>query len=125
MGHGGDVTFLKVAYLVREYRIRQCWGDWQPPRQQEEWKHGHCAENQSLPSVVARCEDLGLEDVLIETLAMPHRSGKFAGMCRNCLSYVYFCVLPEHPTWRVCDIYTGNIFLIDSSLSASQVRYRP
>lgn len=57
----------KVAHLVREYRLRQCWGDQQPPGQQETWKHGHCAENQSLPSVVARCEELGLENVLIET----------------------------------------------------------
>ena len=113
----------QVAYLVREYRIRQCWGDRQLPRQQEEWKHGHCAENQSLPSVVAWCENLGLENVLIDTLAM-HRSGNFAGMCRNCLSHVYFCILREHPTWRVRDTYTGNIFLIDSSLSASQVRHR-
>ena len=112
----------RLAYLVRDYRLRQCWGDQQPPVQQEQWKHGHCAENQSLPSVVARCREFGLENVLIETLAM-HRSGNFISMCKNCLSYV-FCVLREHPTWRVCDVYTGNIFLMKPSLSASQVCYR-
>lgn len=64
----------RLAYLVRDYRLRQCWGDQQPPVQQEQWKHGHCAENQSLPSVVVRCREFGLENVLIETLAM-HRSG--------------------------------------------------
>ena len=102
----------QVACLVREYRIRQCWGDQQPPGQKEIWKHGHCAENQSLPSMVARCEELGLENVLIETLAM-HRLGKFTGsMCKNCLSYVYICILRDHPTWRVFDVYTRNIFLI-------------
>ena len=101
----------QVARLVREYRVHQCWGDQQPPGQKEIWKHGHCAENQSIPSVVARCEELGLENVLIETLAM-HRLGNFTGMCRNCLSYVYFCVLRDHPTWRVFDVYTRNIFLI-------------
>jgi hypothetical protein len=114
----------EVAYTVREYRLRQCWGDQQPPGQQETWKHGHCAENQSLPSVVARCEELGLENVFIETLAM-NRSGNFTGMCRNCLSYVYFCVLRKHPTWRVYDVYTTNLFLIGRSLAASQVRNRP
>ena len=113
----------QFAHLVRDYRLRQCWGDQQPPAQKEQWKHGHCAEHQSLPSVVARCQEFGLENVLIETLAM-HRSGNFTGMCRNCLSYVYFCVLRQHPTWRVRDVYTGNIFLIEHSLSVSQVRYR-
>lgn len=110
----------QVATLVREYRLRQCWGDQQPPGQQETWKHGHCAENQSLSSVVARCEEFGLENVLIESLAM-NKSGKFTGMCKNCLSYVYFCVLRKHPTWRVYDVYTRNIFFDRRSLAASQV----
>ncbi len=98
-----------TAAAVREYRLRQCWGGQRPPPQQESWKHGHCAENQSLPSVVAWCEYLELENVVIGTLAVD-KSGKFVGMCRNCVFYVYFRILRRHPTWNVFDIYTGNIF---------------
>jgi len=106
-----NVTSVTAA-VVREYRLRQCWGGQQPPPQQEPWKHGHCAENQSLPSVVAWCEYLDLENVVIGTLAVD-KSGKFVGMCKNCLSYVYFRILGKHPTWKVFDICTGNIFQVN------------
>lgn len=98
-----------TAAVVREYRLRQCWGGQHPPPQQEPWKHGHCAENQSLPSVVAWCEYLDLENVVIGTLAVD-KSGKFVSMCKNCLSYVYFRILEKHPTWKVFDICTGKFF---------------
>lgn len=94
---------------------------------QDSKKHGNMGTaqkiNRSLPWLhVAKSS--ALKTYLLR-LAM-NRSGNFTGMCRNCLSYVYFCVLRKHPTWRVCDVYTRNIFLpIGCSLTASQVRDRP
>ncbi len=104
-------TSTAAATEVRDYRLRQCWGEQKPPVNQEFWEHGNCAENQSLPSVVARCERLGLEDVFIETLAVK-KSGEFAGMCQNCIDYVLCSILRKHPTWRVYDVYTRNVFQI-------------
>jgi hypothetical protein len=92
----------QTADLVRRYRVRQCWGEQQPPLKSEKWKHGHCAENQSLSSVVAQCANLGLKNVIIYTLAMK-KSGNLVGMCGNCKSYVSLCVLRKHPTWKVVD----------------------
>ena len=94
----------QMADLVRSYRVRQCWGEQQPPQKSEAWKHGQCAENQSLSSVVAQCAGLGLKNVIIDTLAM-NKSGKLVGMCGNCRSYVSLCVLRKHPTWKVVDGY--------------------
>ena len=99
----------KMAGLVRSYRVRQCWGEQQPPRESEGWKHGQCAESQSFSPVVAHCEKLDLKNVIINTLAM-NKSGKFVGMCGNCLSYVFLCVLRKHPTWKFFDVYTSTIF---------------
>ena len=95
----------QMADLVRSYRVRQCWGELEPPQKSEAWKHGQCAENQSLSSVVAQCAELGLKNVTINTLAMK-KSGKLVGMCGNCRSYVSHCVLRRHPTWKVVDGYT-------------------
>ena len=47
----------QMVDLVRNYRVRLCWGEQQPPPKSEVWKHGQCAENQSLSSVVAQCAD--------------------------------------------------------------------
>ena len=93
----------QMADLVRSYRVRLCWGEEQPPEKSEAWKHGQCAENQSLSSVVAQCADFGLKDVIIDTLAM-NKLGKLVGMCGNCRSYVSLCVLRKHPTWKVVDV---------------------
>ena len=100
-----DQTQSQMAELVRNYRVRQCWGGQKPPRQSEGWKHGQCAENQSFASVVAQCADLDLKNVIIDTLAM-RKSGELVGMCGNCQSYVSLCVLRKHPTWKVVDLYT-------------------
>ena len=97
-----------TAAVVREYRLRQCWGGQQPPPQQELWKHGHCAENQSLPSVVAWCEYLDLENVVIGTLAVD-KSENFVGMVKNCL----LCLFPYSGETSHMDIYTGNIFQVN------------
>jgi len=102
---------LAAAVAIREYRLRQCWGEQKPPANQESWRHGHCAESQSLSSVVACCEDLGLENVFIETLAV-NKSGKFVGMCKNCMVYILYRILHKHPTWRIYDVYTMNVFQI-------------
>jgi hypothetical protein len=96
----------QTADLVRSYRVRQCWGEQQPPPQSEEWRHGQCAEDQSLSSVVAQCADLGLKNVIIDTLAMK-KSGRLVGMCKNCQSYVSHRVLRKHPTWKVVDYTTS------------------
>jgi hypothetical protein len=96
-----------LAAVVRNYRVRQCWGEQQPPPKSEIWKHGQCAENQSLSSVVAQCATLGLENVIINTLAMK-KSGELVGMCKNCRSYVSHRVLRKHPTWKVVDYTTGT-----------------
>ena len=101
----------QMADLVRSYRVRQCWGEQQPPPKAEGWKHGQCAESQSFSPVVAHCANLGLENVVINTLAMD-KSEKLVGMCGNCLSYVFLCVLRKHPTWKVFDVYTSTIFRI-------------
>ena len=93
----------QMADLVRNYRVRLCWGEQQPPQKSEAWEHGQCAENQSLSSVVAQCADLGLKNVIIDTLAM-NKSGKLVGMCGNCRSYVSLCILRKHPTWKVVDV---------------------
>ena len=105
-------TTLTAATEVRDYRRRQCWGEFRkPPVEQELWKHGNCAEYQSLPSVVAWCERLGLENVSIETLAMK-KSGEFVGMCKNCIDYVLNRILRKHPTWKVYDVYTTKAFQV-------------
>ena len=93
----------QMADMVRNYRVRLCWGEQQPPPKSEVWKHGQCAENQSLSSVVAQCADLGLKNVIIDSLAM-NKSGKLVVMCGNCRSYVSLCVLRKHATWKVVDV---------------------
>ena len=93
----------QMVDLVRNYRVRLCWGEQQPPPKSEAWKHGQCAENQSLSSVVAQCADLGLKNVVIDSLAM-NKSGKLVAMCGNCRSYVSLCILRKHPTWKVVDV---------------------
>jgi hypothetical protein len=98
---------LQMTDLVRRYRVLQCWGEQQPPLKSEEWEHGQCAEDQSLSSVVAQCADLGLKNVIIDTLAMK-KSGRLVGMCKNCRSYVSHRILRKHPTWKVVD-YTTRI----------------
>jgi hypothetical protein len=98
-------TKTKMAELVRRYRVLQCWGEQKPPRKLETWKPGQCAEYQSLPSVVAKCAKLGLENVVIETLAMNKKTGELVGMCGNCQTYVSRCILRKHPTWKVIDRY--------------------
>ena len=96
----------QMADLVRGYRVGQCWGRQKPPRESAVWKHGHCAENQSLSSVVAECAKLGLEkNLIIETLAMNNKTGRLVGMCGNCQAYVSRCILHKHPTWKVIDRY--------------------
>lgn len=99
----------RIADLVRSYRVRQCWGEQQPPPKLEGWKHGQCAENQSLSSVVAHCASLGLKNVIIYTLAMNKR-GEIVRMCGNCRSYVSLSVLRKHPTWKVIDNCTRETF---------------
>ena len=93
----------QMVDLVRNYRVRLCWGEQQPPPKSEVWKHGQCAENQSLSSVVAQCADLGLKNVVIDSLAM-NKLGKLVAMCGNCRSYVSLCILRKHPTWKVVDV---------------------
>ena len=105
-----DVTFTTSAE-VRNYRRRQCWGEQKPPVERELWKHGNCAESQSLPAVVARCERLGLKYVVVETLAM-HRSGRSVGMCKNCIDYIFLRILRKHPTWRVYDVHARRVFQV-------------
>ena len=100
-----------TAADVRDYRRRQCWGKKKPPAERELWMHGNCAEHQSLPSVVAWCERLGLENVCVETLAVK-KSGESVGMCKNCMDYVWKRVLRKHPTWKVYDAYTTNVIQI-------------
>ena len=96
-------TKTKMAEQVRYYRVLQCWGKHKPPRKSETWKHGQCAENQSLPSVVAQCAALDLENVIIETLALNNKTGRLVCMCGNCQAYVSRCILRRHPTWKVID----------------------
>ena len=104
-----DQSQSHMANLVRSYRVRQCWEEQQPPQKSEGWKHGQCAESQSFSPVVAHCANLGLKNVIINTLAM-NKSGKLVGMCGNCLSYVFLCILRKHPTWKVFDVCTRTIF---------------
>lgn len=94
------------AEIVRAYRVRECWGDRRPPPEEEVWKHGQCAESQSLPSVVKDCERNRLENVIIETMTID-RSGRPAGMCKNCVGYVYHALLFKYQTWSVYDV-AGN-----------------
>ena len=103
----------QMADLVRRYRVRQCWEEQQPPQKSEGpgWRHGQCAESQSFSPVVAHCANLGLKNVTIITLAM-NKSGKLVGMCGNCLSYVFLCVLRKHPTWKIFDAYTKKFHFL-------------
>jgi hypothetical protein len=91
------------AGVVRAYRVRESWGDVRPPPEEEDWKHGQCAESQSLPSVVNDCKRIRFENVVIETMTVD-RSGRPAGMCKNCIVYVYHGLLSKHPTWSVYDV---------------------
>jgi hypothetical protein len=101
----------KAAEKIRQYRIRQCWGDQIPPPKEEIWGHGHCAEAQAFPPIVDWCERLGLENVVIFSLAM-HKSGvgRLYGMCRNCLLYIIFRVIWTNPSWKVIDVATGQTY---------------
>ena len=102
-----------IADQVRSYRVRQCWGEQQPPPKSEGWKHGQCAENQSFSSVVAQCASL--KNVIIYTLAM-NKSGKLVRMCGNCRSYVSLSILRKHPTWKVVDNCTRETFSYSNTL---------
>ncbi|KAF6758229.1 hypothetical protein DFP72DRAFT_808075 [Ephemerocybe angulata] len=97
---------------VRAYRIRR-WnagGASVPPQPMyEPWKHGNCAEMQSIPPVVEWCESHGLENVVIFSLAM-HKSGKKMPTCANCITYIYGRVLKSNPSWVVVDASTGMGF---------------
>jgi len=93
--------------LVREYRR----GTYNLPpsalrKHEEAWAHGHCAESQALPAVVARCEKLGLTQVVIESRAIG-KSGRAAKLCNNCRQYAR-CVLAKHPYWVIVDGSCGE-----------------
>ncbi|TFK17313.1 hypothetical protein FA15DRAFT_761117 [Coprinopsis marcescibilis] len=94
-----------MATAVRCRRIQQCWGDQIPPRPKEGWKHGQCAETQSLPAVVSLCEQLGLTDspVIIHSFAINKRQEP-SGMCGNCLDYVHARIVLRYRKWTVVDM---------------------
>ncbi|KAF6758230.1 hypothetical protein DFP72DRAFT_1106520 [Ephemerocybe angulata] len=105
-----------IGRVVRGHRTHMAWGgafsNGTKPPQVENWLHGHCAELQAIPAVVEWCERLGLEDVVIYSLAM-RRSGKeVVAMCRNCSAY-RSTILSKHPSWRVVDAATGKSFSND------------
>ena len=106
--HSQSPSENALAEMVRAYRIRESWGHI-PPLPEEGWKHGQCAEYQSLPSVVRDCERNGLENVVIETMTID-KSGKPVGMCKNCVRYVSHRLLHKQPTWSIRDVARNMLY---------------
>ncbi|KAF6758596.1 hypothetical protein DFP72DRAFT_1005664 [Ephemerocybe angulata] len=105
MAHG-------LGKTVRAFRVRNGWnvGGYPVPPATELWRHGNCAEMQAIPAVVDWCESLGMENVVIYSLAM-HKSGnETARMCKNCIAYIKTRVLARNPSWVVVDVSTGVCF---------------
>ncbi|KAF6758597.1 hypothetical protein DFP72DRAFT_1064712 [Ephemerocybe angulata] len=105
-----------IGRAVRAHRTYMAWGGMfssgAQPRQVEGWLHGQCAELQAIPAVVEWCERLGLEDVVIYSLAMRRSGQEVVAMCRNCSAY-RSTILSKHPSWRVVDAATGKSFSHD------------
>jgi hypothetical protein len=105
-----------LATVIRDYRVRRAWGNHGvdpsadvPPPSTTYWRHGHCAEMQAIPAVVERCEDLGLENVVIYSLTVNKSGTQSAAMCSNCRAYISTRVLKRHPSWKVVDVHSGKL----------------
>jgi hypothetical protein len=107
--HCQGPTENPLAEIVREYRVRESWEDIPPLPEEEGWKHGQCAEYQSVPSVVKDCERNRLKNVVIETMTL-NKSGKPVGMCKNCIGYVNHNLLYKQPTWSVHDVARNMLY---------------
>jgi hypothetical protein len=107
--HSQSPTGNPEAGIVRAYRVRESWGDTPPPPEEESWKHGQCAESQSLPSVVRDCQRNRLENVVIEIMTID-KSGRPEGMCKNCIRYVFHS-LHKQPTWSIYDVARNKLYV--------------